>query len=104
MPVLNGFWDVLTFFFWMSVFAGALFAVLLVVVDLFRDKALSGWWKALWLVFLIFAPFLTVLVYLVVRGRGIRGRVARPGAAGSDGGLRSADQVYAPGAGAGVAR
>ena len=33
--------------------------------DLFRDHELSGWWKAVWVFFLIFVPFLTALHNLV---------------------------------------
>jgi len=42
--------------------------------DLFRDHELSGWWKAVWVLFLIFVPFLTALIYLIVRGQGMRER------------------------------
>jgi hypothetical protein len=42
--------------------------------DLFRDHELSGWWKAVWVFFLIFVPFLTALIYLIVRGQGMRER------------------------------
>lgn len=63
------FWD----FFWLMIYAFFFVAYLLVlfqiVVDLFRDKELSGWWKALWMIFLVFVPVLTALVYLVARGR-----------------------------------
>ena len=42
--------------------------------DLFRDHELSGWWKAVWVFFLIFVPFLTALIYLIARGHGMRER------------------------------
>jgi NADH:ubiquinone oxidoreductase subunit 6 (subunit J) len=45
-----------------------------IMVDLFRDHEVSGWWKAVWVFFLIFVPFLTALVYLIVRGHGMRER------------------------------
>jgi membrane protein implicated in regulation of membrane protease activity len=42
--------------------------------DLFRDHELSGWWKAVWVFFLIFVPFVTALIYLIARGQGMRER------------------------------
>jgi hypothetical protein len=45
-----------------------------VLVDLFRDHELSGWLKAVWVFFLIFVPFVTVLIYLIARGDGMRER------------------------------
>jgi hypothetical protein len=35
---------------------------------------MSGWVKAVWLLFLVFIPFLTGLVYLIARGSGMRER------------------------------
>ena len=48
--------------------------LIVVFADLFRDHELSGWWKAVWVLFLIFVPFLTGLIYLIVRGQGMRER------------------------------
>ena len=45
-----------------------------IITDLLRDHELSGWWKAVWVFFLIFIPFLTALVYLIARGSGMRDR------------------------------
>jgi ABC-type multidrug transport system fused ATPase/permease subunit len=45
-----------------------------VMIDLFRDHELSGWWKAVWVFFLIFLPIITVLIYLIARGGGMRDR------------------------------
>lgn len=45
--------------------------------DLFRDHELSGGAKAAWVLFLVFVPFLTALVYLVVRGEGMRDRAVK---------------------------
>jgi hypothetical protein len=45
-----------------------------VLVDLFRDHELSGWSKAVWVFFLVFVPVVTVLIYLIVRGGGMRER------------------------------
>jgi len=45
-----------------------------VLIDLFRDQELSGGLKALWVFFLVFLPVITVLIYLIVRGSGMRER------------------------------
>jgi hypothetical protein len=45
-----------------------------VLIDLFRDHELSGWLKAVWVFFLVFLPVITVLIYLITRGSGMRER------------------------------
>jgi hypothetical protein len=42
--------------------------VITVLVDVFRSPDLGGWGRALWTAFVILAPWLGVLVYLVARG------------------------------------
>ena len=64
------FWAMLEFFFliiWLMILFHILF-------DLFRDKSESGVSKTLWCIFLIFVPFLAVLIYLIVRGGGMAER------------------------------
>jgi len=48
-----------------------------IIADLFRDHELSGWGKAAWVLFLVFIPFLTALVYLIARGSGMRDRTIK---------------------------
>jgi len=48
-----------------------------ILTDLFRDHETSGWAKAAWVLFLVFIPFLTALVYLIVRGGGMRDRTIK---------------------------
>jgi hypothetical protein len=76
----QGFWgslgDIIWWFLWAFVFVAYLFALFAVISDLFRDHELSGWWKAVWIIFLIFVPFLTLLVYLIARGNGMAQRGA----------------------------
>ena len=47
---------------WAFVFACYLVVLFQIVVDLFRDENLSGWWKAVWIIFLIIVPFLSALI------------------------------------------
>lgn len=67
-------------FFWLLVWSFFIVCYLMILFqiigDLFRDRELSGWWKALWIIALIFVPFLTALIYLIVRGRGMAERQA----------------------------
>jgi membrane protein implicated in regulation of membrane protease activity len=55
-------------------FAAWLMILFVIISDLFRDHQLSGWGKAAWTLFLIFVPFLAALIYLIVRGDGMRER------------------------------
>jgi hypothetical protein len=48
-----------------------------IISDLFRDHELSGVAKAVWVFFLVFLPFLGVLLYLIVRGQGMRDRAIK---------------------------
>lgn len=48
-----------------------------ILSDLFRDHELSGWGKAAWVLFLVFIPFLTALIYLIARGNGMRDRTIK---------------------------
>ena len=45
-----------------------------IITDIFRDHEMSGWAKGLWILFLVFIPYLTGLIYLIVRGGGMRER------------------------------
>jgi hypothetical protein len=48
-----------------------------IIQDLFRDHELSGVAKAVWVFFLVFLPFVGVLLYLIVRGNGMRDRTIK---------------------------
>jgi ABC-type multidrug transport system fused ATPase/permease subunit len=66
------FWSVLWFFF-LFIWIVVLFHIL---TDLFRDSTLSGGAKTLWVLFLVFLPFLAVFVYVISRGKGMAERSA----------------------------
>ncbi|KRE29420.1 SHOCT domain-containing protein [Agromyces sp. Soil535] len=74
MNFWNSFWDIIWWFLWVFVFVAYLMALFAIIGDLFRDHKLSGWWKAVWVIFLIFVPFLTALIYLIARGQGMAER------------------------------
>lgn len=63
-------WTTLVIFFMVMYFM-ILFSIL---GDLFRDHDTSGWGKAAWVLFLVFFPFITALIYLIVRGNGMAKR------------------------------
>ena len=68
----NFFVDLLTLFafvvwFWLAIS---------VFGDLFRRSDISGWGKALWVIGVIFFPYLGVLVYMISQGRGMARRSA----------------------------
>ncbi len=67
-------WSWIAWFFWVFVFFAYLMVLFSIIGDLFRDSELSGWLKAIWIIFLIFVPFLTALIYLIARGNGMTKR------------------------------
>jgi phospholipase D-like protein len=69
---LDVFWWFLIFFLWVSWFM-LLFHV---IGDVFRRRDASGGKKTLWLIFLLFVPFLGVFAYLIANSDGIAERNA----------------------------
>ncbi len=63
-------WSLLVIFFMVMYFM-ILFSV---IIDLFRNKHMNGWVKALWILFLIFIPLLSLLIYVIVYGRSMATR------------------------------
>jgi len=70
------FWD----FFWLLIWSYVIVAYLIllfhIIADVFRDREMGGFAKALWMIVLIVAPFLGALIYLIARGRGMAERQA----------------------------
>jgi Mn2+/Fe2+ NRAMP family transporter len=63
------FWDVVWFIIISFLFIAYLMVMFSIISDLFRDKDTSGFMKAVWIICLIFLPFVTALVYLIARGK-----------------------------------
>ncbi len=58
-------WSLLIIFFMIMYFM-VLFSVIL---DLFRNHEMNGGVKALWIVALLFIPFLSLLIYVIIYGK-----------------------------------
>ena len=71
---LTHLWDMIWFMAVVFMFLAYLMALFSIIGDLFRDRELSGGLKAVWLIALVFFPFITALVYLIVRGSGMADR------------------------------
>ncbi|KWX22671.1 PLDc N-terminal domain-containing protein [Mycobacterium sp. LTG2003] len=70
-PTWDFLWHFLIIFAWIAY----LLVLFQILGDLFwRDHKTSGWVKAVWVVFLILFPWLTALVYLIARGKGMAER------------------------------
>ena len=70
MQFFEVFWSITIAFF----FLAYLILLFQIVADIFRDDSLSGWVKALWIFVLLVAPYISALVYLIVRGGGMAKR------------------------------
>ncbi|MFO7689342.1 MAG: PLDc N-terminal domain-containing protein [Cryobacterium sp.] len=97
---MDNFWNIVSFFFWAYVVIAYLLVLFSIIGDLFRDDTLNGWLKGLWMLFLVFVPFLTALVYLIARGNGMTRRAEGRVAAAQ----READRVVTQSAGSSPAR
>jgi ABC-type multidrug transport system fused ATPase/permease subunit len=63
-PLLDLFLTILWFFvlvIWIT-------TVILVIVDIFRSRDLSGWGKAGWFILVLLLPIIGVIAYLIARG------------------------------------
>ena len=58
------FWSMLWFF----LFFIWIWLLIMVFADIFRSRDLGGFAKFLWVIFVIFVPYLGVFVYLIARG------------------------------------
>ena len=71
---MDSFGEVLWWTFMVFLFFAYLMVLWTIFSDLFSDAETSGVMKAVWVVLLIFFPFITALVYLIARGRGMQER------------------------------
>jgi type VI protein secretion system component VasK len=101
-PLLNLFWTMLWFF----LFVAWIYLLIVIITDIFRSDDMSGWAKALWVLFILIIPILGALVYLIARGDKMSARAAADykrqdqqfreyvrDAAGSSSGTSTADEL-----------
>ena len=66
---------------WFTLFFIWIWLLIIVFSDIFRSHDLSGWAKALWVIFIILVPYLGVFVYLIARGHKMAEHAAEAAAA-----------------------
>ncbi len=69
-PFLNVLWDILIVFAWFLF----IWIAIVIFTDLFRRRDISGWRKALWVVFIVVLPWIGALSYLIVNHDGMAER------------------------------
>ncbi len=74
------FWDIVWFIFISFAFMAYLMVMFTIITDIFRDPDASGFVKAVWIIALIFVPFLTALIYLIAKGKTMQERQMRSAA------------------------
>ncbi|MCP1411377.1 SHOCT domain-containing protein [Paenarthrobacter sp. A20] len=67
MNFLESLWSIIVAFF----FIAYLILLFQIISDLLRDKALNGGVKVLWILCLFIAPFISALIYVIMRGKGM---------------------------------
>ncbi len=71
----DSFWGLIWYSLVIFAFIAYLMVLFSIIIDLFwRDRETSGWVKAIWVIFLIVFPYITALVYLIARGKGMAER------------------------------
>ena len=61
-PFLEVLWTMLVFFVWVAWF----WLLITIAMDVFRRRDIGGGKKTLWLLFMLFIPFIGVLAYLII--------------------------------------
>jgi hypothetical protein len=69
-PFLNVIFSLFLLFFWVA----WIFIWIRIVADVLRRTDLSGWYKAIWIVILIFIPLISALVYVATYNTGMAQR------------------------------
>ena len=68
------FWDLIWSMFMFFLLIAWIWVVVSVISDVFRSKDIGGFAKAFWVLFVILIPWLGVLSYILIRGKGMEER------------------------------
>ena len=60
-------WDLMVSMFWFMLLVAWIWLLISILRDIFRDRELSGGAKAMWVLLLVFLPWLGTLMYLIFR-------------------------------------
>jgi predicted PurR-regulated permease PerM len=63
-PFLDVMWSIFIFFAWVI----WIWFLIVILSDVFRRHDIGGGTKALWVIFVIFVPFVAALIYLIRQG------------------------------------
>jgi ABC-type multidrug transport system fused ATPase/permease subunit len=69
-PFLDVLWTMLVFFLWIMWF----WLLIVIIGDVFRRRDIGGGKKTLWLIFILFVPFIGVLAYVLTNSDGMAER------------------------------
>ena len=74
MVLAQTFWQVIWTMFIFFLWVLWIYLLIIVFMDVFRNRDSSGFAKAGWCIFVILLPFLGVFVYFIAEGRGMAER------------------------------
>ena len=69
-PFLEVLWTLLIFFLWVMWF----WLLIVIIGDVFRRRDIGGGKKTIWLIFILFVPFIGVLAYVLANSDGMAQR------------------------------
>jgi hypothetical protein len=69
-PFLDVLWTLLIFFLWVMWF----WLLIIIIGDVFRRRDIGGGKKTIWLIFILFVPFIGVLAYVLANSDGMAER------------------------------
>lgn len=74
MDFFENFWDVILWSLWFFFVIAFIMLLIRIFTDIFSDKSIGGGAKTLWILFVVFLPFLGSLIYLIARGQSMAER------------------------------